>query len=148
MELIGPKASEKTLDRLRTKNVDVKLEQLVDLNSISDGTYTTSHGETIDADCHFLCMGKPLASSWLKETFLKEKLDRFGRLMVDQCMRFEGRDNIFVVGDITDVREIKQGLLAQKHAMVAVNNLKLLMDGGKESETPRSRLQHIQCQNC
>ncbi|XP_056165587.1 uncharacterized protein LOC115679269 [Syzygium oleosum] len=141
MEFTGPKASERTLDWLRTKNVDVKLEQLVDLNSLSDGTYTTSHGETIDADCHFLCTGKPLASSWLKETFLKENLDRFGILMVDQCMTVEDRDNIFAVGDITEVREIRQGFLAQKHA-TAVKKLKLLMDGGKESETavyePRS----------
>ncbi|KAK3443746.1 hypothetical protein EUGRSUZ_B03822 [Eucalyptus grandis] len=80
IEFIGLRASEKTLDWLRTKNVDVKLDQL------------------------------------LEETFLKGNLDRFGRLKVDQCMRVEGRDNIFAVGDITDVQEIKQGCLAQKHA--------------------------------
>ncbi|RVW31769.1 Apoptosis-inducing factor-like A [Vitis vinifera] len=80
MQFIGPKASNKTLDWLRSKRVEVKLEQSVNLNSVSDGsrTYQTSAGETIEADCHFLCTGSPLGSAWLKETFLKDKLDIHG----------------------------------------------------------------------
>ncbi|KAL3752287.1 hypothetical protein ACJRO7_013011 [Eucalyptus globulus] len=128
IEFSGPRASEKTLDWLRTKNVDVKLDQLVDLNSLSDGTRLP----------FFLCTGKPLASSWLEETFLKGNLDRFGRLKVDRCMRVEGRDNIFAVGDITDVqsRNMTTGdqarLFGTKACRGAVKNLKLLKDGGEE----------------
>lgn len=106
LEFLGPKASSKTLDWLKSKKVEVKLERTVNLNNISDGghMYVTSSGETIKADCHFLCTGKPLASSWLKETILRDSLDEFGRLMVDVNMRLKGRKNIFAIGDITDVK--------------------------------------------
>lgn len=106
LEFIGPKAGHKTLDWLVAKNVDVKLGQTVDLNSISDGggnTYVTSAGESIKADCHFLCTGKPVGSGWLKDTTLKNNLDSHGRLMVDENLRVKGQKNIFAIGDITDI---------------------------------------------
>lgn len=136
LEFIGPKASDKTLQWLTSKRVDVKLEQRVDLNSVTDSNgskiYHTTAGESIRADCHFLCTGKPLGSGWLEGTILKSNLDSRGRLMVDEYLRVKGRKNIFAIGDITDVPEIKQGYLAQKHALVAAGNLKVLMAGGKE----------------
>ncbi|KAF5751691.1 FAD/NAD(P)-binding oxidoreductase family protein [Tripterygium wilfordii] len=120
----------------RSKKVDVKLEQSVDLSSISDGgkIYQTSSGEPIEADCVFVCTGKPLSSAWLKGTILKDNLDEHGRLMVDGNLRVKGRENIFAIGDITGIHEIKQGYLAQEHASVAAKNIKLSMAGGKESK--------------
>ncbi|XP_022752522.1 apoptosis-inducing factor homolog A-like [Durio zibethinus] len=136
LEFIGAKASDKTLSWLRSRKVEVKLEQAVDLNSTSDDSqvYQTSTGESIKVDCHFLCVGKPLASAWLNETTLKTNLDKKGRLMVDEYLRVKGRSNIFAIGDITDIPELKQGYLAQRHALVVAKNLKLLMAGGKESK--------------
>ncbi|XP_038713388.1 LOW QUALITY PROTEIN: ferroptosis suppressor protein 1-like [Tripterygium wilfordii] len=136
LEFIGLKAAEKTLKWLRSKKVDVKLEQSVDLSSISDGgkIYQTSSGEPIEADCVFVCTGKPLSSAWLKGTILKDNLDEHGRLMVDGNLRVKGRENIFAIGDITGIHEIKQGYLAQEHASVAAKNIKLSMAGGKESK--------------
>ena len=106
MQFIGQKASNKTLGWLKSKRVEVKLEQSVNLDSAtSDGskTYQTSGGETIKADCIFLCTGIPLGSAWLKETFLKDKLDVHGRLMVDKNLRVKDHSNIFAIGDITDI---------------------------------------------
>ncbi|XP_022729845.1 apoptosis-inducing factor 2-like [Durio zibethinus] len=136
LEFIGAKAADKALRWLRSRKVEVKLEQAVDLNSASDGSqvYKTSTGESIKADCHFLCAGKPLASAWLNETILKTNLDKSGRLMVDEYLRVKGRSNIFAIGDITDIPELKQGYIAHKHAMVVARNLKLLLAGGKESK--------------
>lgn len=136
LEFLGPKASKKTLAWLKSRKVDVKLEQRVNLNNISDGskTYVTSTGEKIEADCHFLCIGKPVGSKWLDETVLKDSVDEYGRLKVDQNLRVKGRKNVFAIGDITDVNEIKQGYLAAKHALVAAKNLKLLLTGGKETK--------------
>ncbi|MCD7461647.1 hypothetical protein HAX54_046730 [Datura stramonium] len=115
LEFIGPKASDKTLGWLKSKNVEVKLMQSVDLsNNTSSGnrTYFTSTGETIRADCHFLCTGKPPGSTWLRDTYLNDRIDNFGRL-----------------------KELKQkGYSAQQHALVAAKNLKLLMSGGKENK--------------
>lgn len=136
LEFIGPKAANKTLHWLKSKKVEVKLEQRVNLDSVSEEskTYQTSEGEIINADCHFLCTGTPLGSAWLKETMLKNNLDARGMLIVDENLRVKGRENIFAIGDITNIPEIKQGFLAHKHAVVAAKNLKLLMTGGRESK--------------
>ncbi|XP_043691649.1 apoptosis-inducing factor homolog B-like [Telopea speciosissima] len=136
LEFIGPKASKKTLDWLISKKVEVILEQSVDLNSVpdGDGTYKTSGGETIRADCHYVCIGQPTGSAWLKETILKDMLDMHGRLKVDENLRVIGRKNIFAIGDITDIQEIKQGYIAHRHALLTAKNLKLLMNGEKESK--------------
>ncbi|KAK4798937.1 hypothetical protein SAY86_024302 [Trapa natans] len=133
LEFIGPKASQKTMDWLISKKVEVILGQSVDIDSASDGLYRTSDGETIRADCHFLCIGKPVGSSWLRETLLRGSLDERGRLMVDENLRVNGHKNIFAIGDITDVPELKQGYLAQAHAQLTAKNLTILMKGGKET---------------
>ncbi|PON84384.1 FAD/NAD(P)-binding domain containing protein [Trema orientale] len=134
LEFVGSKASQKTLDWLISKKVEVLLDQSVNLDGITDGVYQTSKGETITADCHFLCTGKPVGSSWLTETTLKDSLDTRGRLMVDEHLRVRGHNNVFGIGDITDIKEMKQGYIAQQHAQVAAKNLKLLLKGGKESK--------------
>jgi NADH dehydrogenase FAD-containing subunit len=134
MDFVGEKASRKALEWLKWKNVDVKLNQTVELDTARDGKYVTSNGETINADCHFLCTGKLSGSEWLKETMLKNKLDPKGRLTVDANLRVKGHKNIFAIGDITDVPELKQGYLAEAHAGVVAKNIKLLMSGGAESK--------------
>lgn len=103
LEFIGEKGGKKALDWLNSKKVDVILGQSVNLNSDSDGVYKTSGGETIQADVHFLCTGVPIGSSWLKETIFKDSLDIHGRLMVDANLRVKGHENIFAIGDITDI---------------------------------------------
>ena len=85
LEFMGEKASKKCLDWLTSRKVDVLLQQSVDLGSLSNAekVYRTSGGETVIADCHFVCIGKPLSSSWLHDTILKESLDSKGRVMVE-----------------------------------------------------------------
>ncbi|KAJ0789261.1 putative NADH:ubiquinone reductase (non-electrogenic) [Helianthus annuus] len=134
LEFISETAGKKVLDWLTARNVEVILGQSVDLDSSSDGVYSTSSGETIAADCHFKCTSEPIGSSWIKETILKDCLDDRGRLMVDEHLRVKGFANIFAIGDVTDVPELKQGYLAQKHALVVANNLKLLIEGGDEGK--------------
>ncbi|KAL2549035.1 FAD/NAD(P)-binding oxidoreductase family protein [Forsythia ovata] len=133
LEFIGEKAGKMAHDWLISKKVEVILGQSVDLNSWSDDVYKTSGGETVKADCHFICTGKPIGSSWLKETILKDSLDSHGRLTVDANLRVRGHRNVFGIGDITDIPELKQGYLAQKHALVAAKNLNLLIKGSNEN---------------
>lgn len=73
-----------------------------------------------------MCVGKKVGSSWLQSTILKDKLDENGRLKVDEYLRVEGHSNIFAVGDVTGIKEIKQGFLAQKQALVLAENIKQL----------------------
>ncbi|KAM3282712.1 hypothetical protein P3S67_026357 [Capsicum chacoense] len=134
VEFIGESASRKTLNWLTSNKVEIILGQSVDLNSSSDGVYRTSVGETIVADCHFICIGKSIGSPWLKETILKDSLDTRGRLMVDSNLRVKGHNNIFGIGDITDIPELKQGYLAQSHAKIAAKNIALLTKGAKDEK--------------
>ncbi|KAF7823200.1 apoptosis-inducing factor-like protein A-like [Senna tora] len=112
MEFIGEKAADKALKWFESKRVE----------------------ETIEADCHFLCTAKPLGTAWLKDTILKNDVDANGRIKVDEKLRVGGRNNIFAIGDITDTPEIKQGIFAQGQAGMVVDNIKLLMKGGKENK--------------
>ncbi|KAG7012960.1 Apoptosis-inducing factor-like A, partial [Cucurbita argyrosperma subsp. argyrosperma] len=149
MEFVGFKASQKALNWLTSKKVEVILQQSISVQSISEGVYRTSGGETIAADCHFMCTGKPIGSQWLKETVLTNSLDIHGRLMVDKHMRVRGFKNVFAVGDITDLQasplsenldEIKQGYLAERHAHITSKNLKVLLMGGNESKLATYKL--------
>ncbi|KAI5070074.1 hypothetical protein GOP47_0014417 [Adiantum capillus-veneris] len=136
IEFLGPKASSKTFSWLKKKHVDIRLHEKVNLDSVSASShvYTTSSGDSIEADCHFLCVGKKISSSWMQSTVLGENLDENGRLKVDDYLRVEGHSNIFAVGDITAIKEIKQGFLAGKHAEVVADNVKRL------SQDPDSKL--------
>ncbi|CAN6362323.1 unnamed protein product [Urochloa humidicola] len=131
LKVMGPRASAKALEWLRSKNVAVLLDQTVDLAGATPDTreFVTSSGETVTADCHFVCTGRPVASGWLKGTFLGGNLDGEGHLKVDDHLRVGGRKNVFAVGDITDVPEAKQGHLAQRQAMVVSRNLRLMVKG-------------------
>ncbi|KAL5204553.1 hypothetical protein ABZP36_009424 [Zizania latifolia] len=143
LKVMGSKASAKALEWLRSKNVTVLLDQTIDLNagvSPDDKVFTTSAGETINADCHFVCTGPPLASGWLKQSFLGDHVDEDGRLAVDEHLRVGRLRNVFAIGDITNVPEAKQGYLAQRQAMVVSRNLRLLVkagDGGREHKLHR-----------
>ncbi|KAJ3698456.1 hypothetical protein LUZ61_002161 [Rhynchospora tenuis] len=135
IEFIGLKASTKALKWLKSKKVEVLLGQTVDLDSVSESSreFKTSAGTTVSADCYFVCIGKPLSSDWLSNTILKDSLDEHGRVKVDDKFRVRGQDKIFAIGDITDVKELKQGYLAHAHATLVAKNIKLLMKGEKES---------------
>uniref|UniRef100_A0A453HN04 FAD/NAD(P)-binding domain-containing protein n=1 Tax=Aegilops tauschii subsp. strangulata TaxID=200361 RepID=A0A453HN04_AEGTS len=132
--VMSPRASAKALEWLRSKNVTVLLDQTIDIDLAGTGDgydgqrdFTTSAGETVSADCHFVCTGRPVASGWLRGTFLGEYIDADGRLVVDEHLRVGRLKNVFAIGDITDVPEAKQGYLAQRHAMVVSRNLRLLL---------------------
>ncbi|XP_074579518.1 uncharacterized protein LOC141836002 [Curcuma longa] len=121
---IGSKVDSKALEWLRSKNVDVLLEQTIDLDTLQEDkeVYITSVGEAIAADVHYLCMRRPLGSAWLKESVVKDCLDKYEQLMVDEHLRLKGFNNIFAIGDIIDVPVTKTGVLAQRHAMIVIKN--------------------------
>ncbi|KAG9143206.1 hypothetical protein Leryth_010137 [Lithospermum erythrorhizon] len=142
LEFVGEKVSNKTLKWLRKKNVEVVLgDSVTNLNSSTNGVYKTSGGRSIRADIHFLCIGKPLASSWLKESVLRDRLDERGRLKVDANLRVERCRNIFAIGDITDIPEMKQGYLAQMHAGVVEKNIKSMIAGKEKLDAYKTGMQ-------
>ncbi|KAH0470698.1 hypothetical protein IEQ34_000421 [Dendrobium chrysotoxum] len=103
------------------------------------GGYKTSGGKRIAADLHFVCVDEPMGSEWLQESFLNDGVDENGRLMVEDSLRVVGHNNIFAIGDITNIPELKQGFSAQQHAMLAAKNLKILMRKGKDKKLYKYR---------
>lgn len=75
---------------------------------VNDGlvgpNYVTKNGTRINADVHFVCIGKRVGSSWLRNSDLSYLIDNEGRLKVDANMRLEGKSNIFAVGDIANTK--------------------------------------------
>ncbi|KAG0601793.1 hypothetical protein M758_11G140100 [Ceratodon purpureus] len=127
IEYLGKKASQKALKWLRNKKVEVILNDRVEVGEgLAGPNYVTKNGTRIKADAHFVCIGKRVGSSWLRNSDLSYLLDNEGRLKVDANMRLEGKSNMFAVGDIANTKEIKQGYLAGKQAGVVVENVKKL----------------------
>lgn len=62
LEFIGSKASQKALDWLTARGVEVSLNQLINQHALSEGIIQTSTGEIIQADCHFVCTGRLVGS--------------------------------------------------------------------------------------
>jgi len=127
LQFLGPKASQKTLKWLQSKKVEVVLNDRVELESLAGPNYVTTNGKEITADAHFVCIGKRVGSSWLRDTELSDLLDAEGRLKVDSNLRVEGKPNIFAVGDVCNTKEIKQGFLAGKHAGIVAQNIKKMI---------------------
>jgi NADH dehydrogenase FAD-containing subunit len=74
----------------------------IELDGLAGPIYTTSKGRTIKADAHFVCIGKRVGSSWLRDSELSSLLDDQGRLKVDANLRVEGKKNVFACGDIAN----------------------------------------------
>eukprot|EP00246_Nothoceros_aenigmaticus_P008818 TRINITY_DN2390_c0_g1_i1.p1 TRINITY_DN2390_c0_g1~~TRINITY_DN2390_c0_g1_i1.p1 ORF type:complete len:354 (-),score=66.34 TRINITY_DN2390_c0_g1_i1:317-1378(-) len=128
LEFIGPKASTKTLDWLVSKKVEVILDDRVEFEDGSSAAPTsTKNGKPLSATAHFVTVGRKVGSAWLKESSLSSLLDQDGRLKVGETLAVEGKTNIFAVGDITNIKENKQGYSAGTHAGVVVKNIKTLI---------------------
>ncbi|ERN06850.1 hypothetical protein AMTR_s00005p00239090 [Amborella trichopoda] len=138
IDFLGLKASKKALEWLNKRGVNVYFEERITEDGLpgpedeGDGLYTMSSGKTVTADCHFLCTGKKINSSWLKGTAFEDSLDERGFLKVDRSLMLEGHPNVFAVGYITNMKEMRQGLLAQKHAEVVAENIRKLSKGSNK----------------
>ena len=65
----------------------------VELESLAGPNYVTKNGKEITADAHFVCIGKRVGSSWLRDTELSDLVDAEGRLKVDSNLRQEWKES-------------------------------------------------------
>ncbi|GAM23565.1 hypothetical protein SAMD00019534_067400 [Acytostelium subglobosum LB1] len=84
---------------------------------------TDSEYGNIEADLVFWCIGNKINNEPMAEHF-GDAIDGEGRLKVNEYMQVEGYQNIFAVGDITNVEEIKTLYNARNHAELLARNLK------------------------
>lgn len=135
IRLIGkpfnPKLGQKLLNTLREMGVQVILEERVLLNDMKSEdfektqTYSTDRGRAIEADILLTCYGAKVNNKYLLNYF-SEKLDQQGRVKVNSHMQVDGYENIFVVGDLTNIEEPKLGLVSGSHASVVAKNIEAM----------------------
>ncbi|MEO0561317.1 MAG: FAD-dependent oxidoreductase [Chloroflexota bacterium] len=108
--------------------VDLTPEQLNSDGVIEGGTFKTDKGEDVSADLTFLCLGARVNTSYLAKHF-SDQLDERGFVKVNTHLQMEGYPNIFVAGDIPNVKELKLAANTDAHASVVSENIKALAAG-------------------
>jgi len=90
----------------------------------------TDKGSEITADLAFLCVGIKPNAEFMKKN-MKAKMDESGFIKVDEYLKVEGCENIFAVGDVTNIKEEKLAQTAEIHSNLVVQNIKR-MENKKE----------------
>ncbi|EGG21756.1 putative apoptosis inducing factor [Cavenderia fasciculata] len=87
-------------------------------------TYDTDKGP-VEADLVFWSIGNKTNNEYL-QTHFATQLDQAGRIKVNGSLQVEGHDNVFAIGDITNVDELKTSYNAAYHAAVVSKNIQAL----------------------
>jgi len=106
-----------------------------------NNTFVTDQGREIEIDLAFLCTGIQPNSGFLKDTY-SDCITPSGYVKTNEYLQMQGdiiHPNIFVAGDVADVREEKLAQTAEKMAAVVVNNI-FAMDRGKKPDKYTSPL--------
>ncbi|KYQ93160.1 putative apoptosis inducing factor [Tieghemostelium lacteum] len=85
-------------------------------------TYTTESGRQIEADLVFWTVGNKLNNESLQTHFAGVLNDQ-GRIKVNNSLQVEGHQNIFAIGDINSIPELKTSYHAGAHGGVAASNI-------------------------
>lgn len=92
-------------------------------------TVSTKNGEAIEADIWFQCFGALPNTGYLVGGSYSELLNPDGSIHVEPTMQVAGNDNVYAVGDITDVRESKRADAARQQARVVIANIASQLEG-------------------
>lgn len=122
-----PSPGVNALKWLKSKGATVILNDKV--VSEESGTYLTKSGQRITADLVFYGTGATPNTELLRENFASS-LDNAGLVKVDEYLRVAGSQNIFAVGDVTNVQESKLAFLAGKHGELVAKNIVALIKSG------------------
>ncbi len=90
------------------------------------GTWSDKKGEIYDADLVYQAVGMSIESGWIDKDSGISKTEK-GFIKVDSNLRVIGQNDIFAIGDITDVPEMKLGAFAVKHAALTARNINSLV---------------------
>lgn len=92
-------------------------------------TVATKNGEAVEADIWFQCHGAKPNTGYLIGTDYEKVLHPNGSIRVSETMQVAGYNNVYAVGDITDVRESKRADAARQQARVVIANIAAQLEG-------------------
>lgn len=97
-------------------------------------TVTTSSGGEIPADIWFRAYGTRTNSDYLADGKLTTRTPQ-GQVPVTELLNVKGHENVYAVGDITDVAEAKMAGYAMQHAEVVAKNINAQLKGEQPTAT-------------
>lgn len=89
------------------------------------GVYYTQKGKSLKPDLAFLSIGPRPNTAFLKKNF-SDKLTSRNQVRVNPQLQMKGTKNVFIAGDITDIKEEKTAHNAEMHAKTIVKNIQAL----------------------
>lgn len=124
-----PEVRAELLRQLSALEIDVRLDtRLVGLPPVPEGeaaafVVTTDNGEEIGADIWFRSFGSRVNTGYLADGRLVD-LTADGLVPVTDRLTVVGHDNVYALGDITNLPDPKMATWAQTQAGVVVENLR------------------------
>jgi NADH dehydrogenase FAD-containing subunit len=97
-------------------------------------TVTTTDGDEITADIWFRAFGVRANSEYLTDGRLST-LNEQGAVPVTETLNVKGHDNVYALGDITDLAELKMAGFAMQHAEVVTKNILSQLAGEEPAAT-------------
>jgi len=95
------------------------------------GEYVTQNTQQVlHADLVYNCVGVKVNTDWLSEYF-SSAINDHGQLKVDNYLRVESHDNIFAIGDCSNIKEAKLGYLADIQGEAVAKNMLRMVKGKK-----------------
>ncbi|GAA5874581.1 hypothetical protein JCM1840_002236 [Sporobolomyces johnsonii] len=135
-----PKLGESLKSQLEALGVKVVMGKRVDAQGLPTGAveggareFKLDDGETVTADFIFLAFGNTPNTSLLT-AFDPSTLDASHRVKVRPTLQVAGYDNLFAIGDITDIPESKLAAFAQHHGPVVAKNIVALIKSGDKDQ--------------
>ncbi|KAH8918819.1 FAD/NAD(P)-binding domain-containing protein [Atractiella rhizophila] len=125
-----PKLASNLADQLKKQDIDLVFNERLDISGLSTGLldqgeiFTLTNGQTITADFVFLATGNK-ASVPILEGYRPDAVSKNGRAAVSPTLQLKGSNNIFVVGDATDVKELKTSPLIAANIVASIKSLPL-----------------------
>ncbi|MGD1822824.1 MAG: NAD(P)/FAD-dependent oxidoreductase [Pleomorphochaeta sp.] len=111
-------------------DMGVKIINNTRLIKDKEGFYKDKTGKKYQADIIYQAVGVNINSNWVKTSNIP--LNERKAIEVEPDLRVKGYNNIFAIGDINDVPELKLGALATMQAgLTAKNIVKLINDPEK-----------------
>jgi NADH dehydrogenase FAD-containing subunit len=131
------RAGRKARAWLESHDVEVRLDTFM-FPGNDFGTYRDANGHITEADLSFWTTGTSPNTFWLRMAGHGNWLNENGHVKVDRTLRVEGQRDVFAVGDVNDVSELKITPAALAQADLAVHNIRAyLQSPGKHRKEPR-----------
>ncbi|WP_030894070.1 NAD(P)/FAD-dependent oxidoreductase [Streptomyces sp. NRRL S-474] len=127
----------KALAWLESHDVEVRLDSFMSPGN-DFGTYRDARGTVLEADLSFWATGTTPNTLWLRLSGHGDWLNGSGHVKVDRTLRVEGKLDVFAVGDVNDVSELKITPAALAQADIAAHNIRAyLQSSGRHRKEPR-----------